>query len=133
VPEALVLTDSIVTCGGEVAFVVADAGRGGGSRRSCSGTWRDLQQPDQWTVHRSGACNQPRAQTIQGCRAYASIADVAEPVELAVVAVPAVAVNDVARECGACGVRALLVISAGFAEADTDCVRRQQQLLATRS
>jgi acetate---CoA ligase (ADP-forming) len=75
----------------------------------------------------------PRAQTIQGCRAYASIADVAEPVELAVVAVPAVAVNDVARECGACGVRALLVISAGFAEADTDCARRQQQLLATRS
>ena len=44
-------------------------------------------------------------------------ADLPEPPELAVVAVPAAAVNDVARECGAAGVRALLVISAGFAEA----------------
>jgi acetyl coenzyme A synthetase (ADP forming)-like protein len=71
------------------------------------------------------------AQTIQGRPAYASLADVPGPVELAVVAVPALAVNDVARECGASGVRALLVISAGFAEAGADGVRRQQQLLET--
>ena len=48
--------------------------------------------------------------------AHRSIADVPEPVELAVIAVPAESVVDVARECGAAGVRALVVLSAGFAE-----------------
>jgi acetate---CoA ligase (ADP-forming) len=71
----------------------------------------------------------PHADTLQGRPAYASIADVAEPVELAVIAVPVTVVNDVARECGAAGVRALLVISAGFGEAGTEGARRQQELL----
>ena len=42
--------------------------------------------------------------------------DIPGPVELAVVAVPAEQVVGVARECAAAGVRALLVISSGFAE-----------------
>ena len=47
-----------------------------------------------------------------------SVLDVAGPVELAVVAVPAAAVEAVARECAAKGVQALLVLSAGFEDAD---------------
>jgi acetyl coenzyme A synthetase (ADP forming)-like protein len=72
----------------------------------------------------------PRAHTIQGRPAYPSIADVPDSVELAVIAVPAAEVNEVARECGTAGVRALLVISAGFGEAGPDGARRQQQLLS---
>jgi acetyl coenzyme A synthetase (ADP forming)-like protein len=58
----------------------------------------------------------PREETLGGVPAYRTIADVPEPVELAVIAVPAKAVVDVARQCGAAGVRALVVLSAGFGE-----------------
>jgi acetyl coenzyme A synthetase (ADP forming)-like protein len=68
--------------------------------------------------------------TIQGRPAYASVGDLPGPVDMAVVAVPAAEVAQVARECGAAGVRGLLVISAGFAEAGPDGAARQQELLA---
>ena len=46
-----------------------------------------------------------------------SVLDVDGPVELAIVAVPAAAVEAVARDCAAKGVAALLVVSAGFEDA----------------
>jgi acetate---CoA ligase (ADP-forming) len=71
----------------------------------------------------------PNAQAIQGHRAYASVREIPEPVELAVVVVPAPQVPDVARECGAAGVKALVVISAGFAETGPEGAARQRELL----
>lgn len=71
----------------------------------------------------------PKADSVQGQLAYASVADLPEPAELAVIAVPASAVNDVARACGAAGVHALLVISAGFGEAGEAGEQRQNELL----
>ena len=71
----------------------------------------------------------PRAAEVQGHPAYASIGDLPEPVDLAVVVVPAAQVAKIARECGAAGVHALLVISAGFAEAGDDGARRQLELV----
>jgi acyl-CoA synthetase (NDP forming) len=59
-----------------------------------------------------------------------SPAELPEPVDLAVIAVPAPAVVDVARSCGDRGVRALAVLSAGFAEAGPDGAARQDELLA---
>ena len=70
------------------------------------------------------------AGAVQSLRAYRSVADIEIQVELAVVAVPAERVVTVARECAAVGVRALLVISAGFAEMGEEGARRQQELLA---
>ncbi len=70
------------------------------------------------------------AHTIQRRRAYASIGQVPEPVDLAVIAVPAAQVSAVARECAVAGARALLVISAGFAEMGGEGMRRQRELLA---
>ena len=58
----------------------------------------------------------------------ASIQDVSEPVELAVVAVPAPAVEKAARECAVKGVAALLVLSAGFE--DDEGLRRRARLAA---
>ena len=49
--------------------------------------------------------------------AYASVKDIPDPLHLAIIAVPAAAVLDVAAECGVRGdARLLVVISAGFAE-----------------
>ena len=71
----------------------------------------------------------PHANALQGLPAYASIADAPEVAELAVIAVPGAEANDVARACGGAGVNALLVISAGFAEAGAAGTARQQELL----
>jgi acetate---CoA ligase (ADP-forming) len=71
----------------------------------------------------------PQATRIQSVRAYQSITDIPGGAELAVVAVPAPQVVGVARECAVAGVRALLVISSGFAESGSDGARRQQELL----
>jgi acetyl coenzyme A synthetase (ADP forming)-like protein len=73
----------------------------------------------------------PHADELAGRKTFHSIADVPGDVDLAVVAVPADAVVDVARECGEAGVRALVVLSAGFGEVGGDGVRRQQELLET--
>lgn len=73
----------------------------------------------------------PEARRI-GLRAVApSLSDLSEVPELAVVAVPADAVNEVVDEAGRLGCRAVCVISAGFAEAGPDGEDRQQELLAT--
>ena len=71
----------------------------------------------------------PHAKTIAGRRAYASIADVPGPVELAVIAVPAPVVVEVARECELKGVRALVVLSGGFGEDGPEGEARQAELL----
>jgi len=71
-----------------------------------------------------------RARTVQGRRVYHSIGKIPEPVDLAVIAIPAEQVNAVARECAAAGVHALLVISAGFAEVGEEGASRQRELLA---
>jgi acetyl coenzyme A synthetase (ADP forming)-like protein len=71
----------------------------------------------------------PRHDAVAGVPAYRSIADVPGPVELAVIAVPAESVVKVARECGAAGVRALVVLSAGFAEVGGRGRERQAELL----
>jgi acetyl coenzyme A synthetase (ADP forming)-like protein len=72
----------------------------------------------------------PRSEVVQSVPAFKSIRDVAGEVELAVIAVPAAAVVETARECAAKGVRAVVVISAGFGETGEEGLRRQHELLA---
>jgi acyl-CoA synthetase (NDP forming)/GNAT superfamily N-acetyltransferase len=56
----------------------------------------------------------PRARQIRGARCLASVLDLPEPADLAVIAVPAAAVLDVAGQCGQRGVRSLVVITSGL-------------------
>ena len=70
------------------------------------------------------------AAPVSGVRAYASIADVPGPVDLAIVALPAEGVIDAAEAALRTGVRALCVISAGFAETGAEGAERQDRLLA---
>ncbi len=72
----------------------------------------------------------PHTGTVQGLPAFTSIAEVPEPVELAVVVVPAEQVTLVARDCARAGVRGLLVISSGFAEIGGEGAARQAELVA---
>ena len=62
----------------------------------------------------------PSHDVIQGVKAYARIEDVPEPVDLAVISVPAAEVLDALRSCIAKGVRAVVIYSSGFAEAGGD-------------
>jgi acetyl coenzyme A synthetase (ADP forming)-like protein len=71
----------------------------------------------------------PKATVVQGVPAYTSILDVPGDVELAFITVPAPLVATVADECGRKGVRALVVISAGFGETGGDGPARQEELL----
>jgi len=70
-----------------------------------------------------------RADMVQSLPAYRSVADIGAPVDLAVVVVPADRVVAVAGECATAGARALLVISAGFAEVGEVGVQRQRELV----
>jgi acetate---CoA ligase (ADP-forming) len=67
---------------------------------------------------------------VSGVRGYGSITEIADDVELAVICVPGPLVLEAAEEALAKGVRALCVISSGFAETGAAGVERQEQLLA---
>jgi acetyl coenzyme A synthetase (ADP forming)-like protein len=71
----------------------------------------------------------PAAAFVQCVTAWPTIEAIGGPVDLAVVAVPAAHVVEVAEQCGRAGVRALVVISAGFAETGPEGRERQEQLL----
>ncbi len=58
----------------------------------------------------------PSYQEIGGLRCYASIGAVGEPVDLALVAIPAAGVAPALEECARAGVKNALIISSGFAE-----------------
>jgi acyl-CoA synthetase (NDP forming) len=54
--------------------------------------------------------------TVQGLKAYASVAGIPEPVDLAVLIIPAASVLDELERCGEAGVKAALILASGFAE-----------------
>ncbi|MET9548457.1 GNAT family N-acetyltransferase [Streptomyces sp. NPDC006627] len=61
--------------------------------------------------------------------AYRSVTAIEEPVDLAVVAVPADRVSQVVAECGERGVQGLLVLSAGYGESGAEGRERQRELV----
>ncbi|MFC3574898.1 GNAT family N-acetyltransferase [Streptomyces yaanensis] len=66
---------------------------------------------------------------LDGVPAHRSVRDIADPVDLAVVAVPAERVPEVVAECGEHGVQGLVVVSAGYAESGPDGRERQRDLV----
>ena len=71
----------------------------------------------------------PSAEVIQCVPAYSSVEAIAGPVDLAIIIVPAARVVEVAAACGRKGVKALVVISAGFSETGNEGQERQAELL----
>ena len=73
----------------------------------------------------------PNAASIHSIRAYPSVNDIPDPVDLAVIVVPKEHVLPVAESCGQKGVRGLVVISAGFKEVGEAGAEAERQLVAT--
>jgi len=70
-----------------------------------------------------------KARSVQGIKSYPSIGDIPDEIDLAVISVPAEEVIEVAEECGRKGVKALVILSAGFAEVGEEGKKRQEKLL----
>jgi acetate---CoA ligase (ADP-forming) len=69
------------------------------------------------------------APVVQSVRAYPSLSDLPEVPDLVVVSVPAQHVASVVDEAGTLGVRAVCIITAGFAEAGPDGAKLQAEML----
>lgn len=72
----------------------------------------------------------PKNRQVQGKRAYASIEEINAAIELVIIATPALTVPDIIESCGRHGVKAAVVITAGFAEAGPEGQALEQALLA---
>jgi len=72
----------------------------------------------------------PSWKSVSGVRCYASVADLPEAPELAVVIVPAPLVSGVMAQLGERGVRGAVVISAGFSEIGGGGIAREAELVA---
>ncbi len=70
----------------------------------------------------------PKEHSISGVRAYPSVLDLPETVDLAVVIVPAPVVPSVVEESGKKGVKGLVIISAGFKEVGPDGAELERQV-----
>ena len=69
------------------------------------------------------------AEVVQGVTAYKSVEAIPGPIDLAVIVVPASRVLEVAKACGRKGVKALVIISAGFAEIGSEGQALQAELV----
>ncbi len=71
----------------------------------------------------------PNYGDIDGLKCYPSIADVGQPIDLAIVIIPARAVLGALEQCAAAGVRNAVIISSGFAEEGGDSAAMQDAIV----
>src|SRR5450759_4385758 len=67
---------------------------------------------------------------IDGLKCYAAIADIGQPIDLAIVIIPARAVLGALEQCAAAGARNAVIISSGFAEEGGDSAGMQDAIAA---
>ncbi|MDL9936378.1 GNAT family N-acetyltransferase [Gordonia sp. ABSL1-1] len=70
-----------------------------------------------------------RPPSVRGIRAYETVRDIPDPVDLAVVAVPAQRVGAVLDDCLAKGVRTLVVVSSGFGDSGAAGLEEEHRLV----
>src|SRR4051812_18073021 len=71
----------------------------------------------------------PKRTNVLGIKAYASIVEVPEQVDLAVIVAPAPAVPGIISECVEAGARGAIIISAGFKETGAEGAELERQVL----
>ena len=89
--------------------------------------WNLLKNPFGGTVYPVN----PKRPSVLGIKAYANIGAIPEAVDLAVICTPAASVPAVIEQCGAKGVPAAIVISAGFKEMGAPGIELERQLMET--
>jgi len=72
----------------------------------------------------------PHAEEILNLKAYPSVKDIPDKVDMAIISVPAEKVLDVIKECGEKGVKVLVVITSGFSEVGNEELERKLVELA---
>lgn len=72
----------------------------------------------------------PSAEEVYGFTCYSSVLDAPDPVDLAIVIVPAKYVVDAVEQCGKRGVKSVVVASGGFGETDAEGQAREDELAA---
>src|ERR1700692_3357089 len=72
----------------------------------------------------------PNYSDIDGLKCYSSIADVGQPIDLAIVIIPARAVLGALEQCAAAGVKNAVSISSGSAEEGVDSAAMQDAIAA---
>jgi acetyltransferase len=87
--------------------------------------WNLLTSPFGGTVYPVN----PKRPSVLGIKAYASITEIPEEVDLAVIVTPPPSIPAIIRECGENGVRGAVVISAGFKEIGPEGAALEQKLL----
>ena len=70
----------------------------------------------------------PKRKSIQGVKAYPSIAETPDKIDLAIIITPAPTVPGIAKECGNAGVKSLVIISSGFKEAGKEGLKMYSAL-----
>src|SRR3954470_4757297 len=71
----------------------------------------------------------PKRSNVLGIKAYPSVGQIPEPVDLAVIVTPATTVPEVVGECASVGVRGAIVISAGFKEVGLEGAELERRVL----
>ncbi len=71
----------------------------------------------------------PTTPVIHSIKAYSTILDVPDAVDLAIIIVPKESVKTVIQQCGEKGVKGIVVISAGFSEVGTEGKKRELELV----
>ena len=70
----------------------------------------------------------PKREEVQGEKAYSSLEDIEETVDLAVVATPAPSIPGIVEACGERGVKMMLILSAGFRETGAEGRRLEDRV-----
>ncbi len=73
----------------------------------------------------------PKRPSVLGVKAYPSIRDIPDPVDLAVIVTPSKSVPPLIQDCVDLGIPGAIIISAGFKEIGPEGVALEQQILAT--
>ena len=71
----------------------------------------------------------PRAETVQGLKAYPSVSAIGQPVDVAVVVVPQALTLAAFEDCAKAGVKVALMVTSQFAESGAEGAALQDQLL----
>lgn len=71
----------------------------------------------------------PKASEIYGHKAYRSVLDLPEVPDLAVIVIPYPLVPGALRECGEKGIRAVVIITAGFRESGAEGIEREREVI----
>ncbi|MFC2020001.1 acetate--CoA ligase family protein [Chloroflexota bacterium] len=70
----------------------------------------------------------PKREEVQGIKAFPSILDIPEEVDVAIIVIPAAFVADATRQCVEKGVKAAVILVASFAELNEEGKKRQDEL-----